>query len=416
VNSTPPVRRSSLDLVVMFLALFLLLQFGLPYFFPNIFGSKDVQKQGVVLTSQSASFTFGHHPVLLVENNMTEDFDLPNRCPQPPVDIAYIDHDESGKEVLTDFMPDSTAIPCEAHPSVPAGKTVQLSLAPWKYSLFDRVGTYEASLAVTGTGGLTNQVATVRFEMVEPGGFTTLFRGLVTKPLLNGLIFIASFMPEYNLGLAIILLTIIVKLLLLIPNQHALEGQRKMQLIQPKLDELKKKYKDDQRKLQEETLKVWKEYKINPLQSCLPMLLQFPILIGLFFVIRDGSVLELSRHLLYGPYQDLSWHFGTHFLGFDLTKPSIFIFPPLLVILQFIQMKLAFAKQKKKSNVIDMSEPKKKWSPENINQQTIMLYVLPLMIGFFALKFQAAVSLYWGISTLFGIAQQMYVNREKIRV
>lgn len=400
----------------MFLALFIVLQFGLPRLFPTIFGNNNMPAQSIELTS-AESFTFGHHPVLTVTNTMKEDFTLPDRCPQPPVNISFVDQDGSGQEVLTDLMANETSIPCEPSPVVPAGKSIAISLAPWKYSLFDRAGTYEASLSVvTGTGDIVNQVATTRFAMKEPGSFTKLFRAIITKPFLNGLIFIASFMPGYNLGLAVILLTIIVKLLLLIPNQHALEGQRKLQLIQPKLDELKKKYQDDQKKLQEETLKLWKEYKINPMQSCLPMLLQFPILIGLFYVIRDGSVLALSHHLLYAPYQDLSWHFNPHFLGFDLTKPSLFVFPPLLVILQFLQMKLAFAKQKKKQTIIEASAPKKRWQLPEMNQQTVMLYVLPLMIGFFAIKFQAAVSLYWGVSTLFGIAQQLYVNREKIRV
>src|SRR5205814_497411 len=100
-------------------------------------------------------------------------------------------------------------------------------------------------------------------------------------------------------------------------------------------------FKDNQVKMQEETMKLWKEHKVNPLQSCLPILIQFPVLIGLFYVIRDDANLALSRDFIYPVYQHLSWNFSTHFLGLDLTQPNFWIFPPLLVALQFFQIKLS---------------------------------------------------------------------------
>jgi YidC/Oxa1 family membrane protein insertase len=235
--------------------------------------------------------------------------------------------------------------------------------------------------------------------------------------MLNFLVLIASKLPGYNLGIAIILLTVLIKLLLYMPTQHAMEGQRKMQAVQPHLDAVKKKHKDNPQKMQEETMKVWKEHGVNPFQSCLPMLIQFPVLIGLFFVIRDGAVLELSQHLLYGPYQGLPWTFGTDFFGLDLKEPSILIMPPSLMIMQFFQMKMTFARAKKKQDSASQASQKKKkdGKKEPLGQteiqQRVMLYGLPLMIGFFAIKFPAAVSLYWGVSTVFAIGQQFVVNR-----
>jgi YidC/Oxa1 family membrane protein insertase len=179
------------------------------------------------------------------------------------------------------------------------------------------------------------------------------------------------------------------------------------------MDELKRKYSDDQKRLQEETLKLWKEMKINPLQSCLPTLLQLPILIGLLYVIRSGVAIETARHLLYPFYLSLpAQYFGHTFLGLDLLKPNLFIMPPLLVVLQFIQMKMIMNKTKKKDEIVVQPTVKKPLA-ERLDQQTIMTYVLPLMIGFFALKFPLAVSLYWGVSTLFGIVQQWFVLRKK---
>jgi excinuclease ABC subunit B len=96
----------------------------------------------------------------------------------------------------------------------------------------------------------------------------------------------------------------------------------------------------------------------------------------------------------------------------DLLKPNLFIMPPLLVVLQFIQMKMIMNKTKKKDEIVVQPTVKKPLA-ERLDQQTIMTYVLPLMIGFFALKFPLAVSLYWGVSTLFGIVQQWFVLRKK---
>jgi len=160
-------------------------------------------------------------------------------------------------------------------------------------------------------------------------------------------------------------------------------------------------------------MKVWKEHGINPFQSCLPLLIQMPVLIGVFYTVRDGSILELSKHLIYPFYQHLDWTFGTTFLGLDLLKPNVYIFPPLLVILQFIQMKLTFAAAKKKRQQSG-EKAKNEGDKSQQLQQQMMLYGLPLMIGVFAFQFPAAVSLYWGVSTLFAIGQQMVVNREKI--
>ena len=105
----------------------------------------------------------------------------------------------------------------------------------------------------------------------------------------------------------------------------------------------------------------------------------------------------------------------------DLLQPNFFILPPLLVILQFLQMKLTFAiadrKKAKNANVVEVKKKGEKDPASAMQmQQKMMLYLLPLMIGFFALKFPAAVSVYWGVTTLFGIGQQMIVNREHLRV
>lgn len=412
-------RFNFLEFALIFAIVYLLTQFALKTFFPDKYGAENVP-QGIILSPVDATVKGGHHPLLTLKNKTEDDLVLADRCAKglPPVDVFFVDNPEESDEVVRPLEPkEDVAIPCDALTNVPAGGKVQIDLASWKYSLFDEYGTYEVRLPIEGT---EEDELTTRLSIHEAGTITKIFRTFITRPFLNFLIFIASLLPGYSLGAAIIILTIIVKLLLFFPTQHALEGQKRMQAVQPKLEEVKRKFKDDPQRFHQETMKIWKEYKVNPLQSCLPMLIQFPILIGLFFVIRDGSVLELSRHLIYEPYQDLPWTFGTNFLGLDLLKPNIYFMPPLLVALQFTQMKLSFAiskRKKEKEKVIDVGkkkEKKKEPASQQEMQQKMMLYGLPLLIGVFAIQFPAAVSLYWGISTVFAIGQQLVVNRKTL--
>ena len=440
--ATAKKRGNLLQFALIFAAVYLGSQLVLQMFFPDKFNGDKKQTQGIELHMVDDTVKIGHHPELEIKNNEPESgrtVTLTERCPDPPLNVYYVEGAGTGAEKFIRMTATGAVTGCAAvleSLTVTPGNTAKISLAPWKYTLFSRLGTYEVrvpagaveaapSTGTTASGAIqTKDVLTARVEMQEAGPFTQAFRVFIMKPFLNALIFIASLLPGYNLGFAIIILTIIVKLILYIPTKHALEGQKKMQLLQPKLEELKKRYPGDAKKVQEETMKLWAEHKINPFQSCLPTLIQFPILIGLFYVIRDGSVLELSRHLIYPMYQHLNWGFNTNFFGLDLLKPSYYLMPPLLVVMQFLQMKLAFTindrKKAKQNGVIDVTPKgeKKKEEPASAQQlqQKVMLYGLQLMIGFFAFQFPAAVSLYWGISTLFGIGQQVLVNREHLTV
>ncbi len=402
----PSTSRSRfLDFLLIFIGTYLLLQLVMKIFFP---AQQGAVQSGLVLSLQQAGMRTGHYPSIVLHNKSASGITLPARCPAPPVDVYRLSATGAAVGPLSGS---GLAVPCVASGvTVAPGASATVSLAPWKYALFGEPATFNLELpkevaAKAGSGAVTHATLT----MTQPGTFVQLFRAFVTKPLLNLLVLIASIVPEHDLGVSIILLTVVIKLLLFLPTQHALEGQRKMQLLQPKIEEIKQKHKGDAQAINTETMKLWKENKINPFQSCLPILLQFPVLIGLFYVIRDGSVLSLSREFLYSTYQHVAFHFDTQFLGFDLTLPSKKVFPVLLVVLQFLQMKLSFHIAKRKKG----GEPQKT-DPATDAQQKVMLYVMPLMIGVFAFQFPTAVSLYWAISTLFGIGQQLVVNRKTL--
>ena len=433
-----PKKKSQLfEFVLIFAIVYLVSQYALKIFFPQQFGDKSAQTP-IVLTAKNV--TLGNNLTVTLQNNTEKPFTLPVRCPLPSLDVFGVADAGAPGEKLTPLSSAANTVACDAKATTVApGKTAPIDLNPWKYSIFGEPGVYEirvpgemkktekteksqkngiASGSSPSFSSSSSGSVTTRFTLSAPGFFTKLFRTFITKPFLNFLILAASILPGHNLGIAIIILTLLVKLLLFLPTQHAMEGQRKMQLMQPKIEALKEQYKGNNEMIQKETMRLWKEHGVNPVQSCLPMFIQFPILIGLFYVIRDGSNLALSKDLIYSFYTHLDWNFGTDFLWLDLGKPDpYYIISVLLVLLQFGQMKLSFViserKKKASEKIIDVGSKKaepKSASAQNTQQQ-VMLYGLPLMIGFFALQFPAAVSLYWGVSTIFAIGQQIVVNR-----
>lgn len=413
--STPAKKPSSrlLDFAIIALLVFLATQ----YLFPKFFGEDQAGQTtpSVEVSMEDATLIPGQDPILVVQNNLPTAVTLVGGgCPLPPVTIRF----QGMPDALTDIDPGAPIVECVDPAPIPPGDSAKLNLGPWKYSGFSENGTYHLAYSIeTMSGGNVLPVSdgAVLVERVDQGVFGKAYATFITRPFLNFLVFVASVLPGYDLGVAIILLTLAVKILLFIPTQHSLEGQKKMQLLQPQIEAMRKKHADDAVKMNQEIMKLWKENKINPMQSCLPLLLQFPVLIGLFHVIRDTHDLALSKHLLYSWFDGITWTFDTAFLGLDLTASHAWIFAPLLVIMQFVQMKLTFyIADKKKAKKIDEATHQPD-NPQDM-QQKIMLYALPLMIGFFAFQVPSAVSVYWFVSTLFAIGQQLIVNREHLKV
>ena len=231
------------------------------------------------------------------------------------------------------------------------------------------------------------------------------------------MMFLTSIMPGYRFGLAIIAMTILIRLILLAPNQKALKAQQSMMKIQPELEEIKKKYAGNQEKIAQETMLIWKKHKVNPVGGCLPLLLQLPILIALFYVVRSGFT-PYQGYILYTFLEtvDLA-KVSTDFFGIiDLQDVSIFWLPVIVGLLQFTQLKLSFARRKKSKHgkeVIDVGDKKKEPQAQDPMQMMSksMMYFMPVMIGLMVASLPSGVGIYMMVSTLFGIVQQYVVNK-----
>lgn len=230
-----------------------------------------------------------------------------------------------------------------------------------------------------------------------------LYHALLFQPLLNLLIWLYNLIGD--IGLAIILVTVLIRLILLIPSQRALKSQKVLQDLQPKLEEIKKRYKDDKKKQSAEMMKFYQEKKINPLGSCLPMLIQLPILFALYSVFMKGLKAD-SMQFLY-PFVAQPEHINTMFLGFlDTLKPNA-VLAVFAGALQFIQSKMMMAKSKKQSspslgglgNMGGM-----------ISKQ--MTYLMPAMTVFIALSLPSGLALYWATTTAVAILQQWVIMKK----
>ena len=200
-----------------------------------------------------------------------------------------------------------------------------------------------------------------------------------------------------------------------------LESQKKLQKIQPKIKAIQKEYKADQAVLGQKMMELYKTEWVNPMGSCLPLLIQMPILIGLYWVISGITDPSNLYHLysIFGSFQPSS--IVTTFFGLNLSQVggiTAIVFGLILGFTQWVQAYMSFhytTKDKKESK-----EPKKEiepGSPEAIldpeMMQKMMLYMLPVMLAVSAYFFPLGVGLYWFIGTLFVIAQQWYVNNKQ---
>jgi YidC/Oxa1 family membrane protein insertase len=159
---------------------------------------------------------------------------------------------------------------------------------------------------------------------------------------------------------------------------------------------------------------LWKKHKVNPGAAILPVLIQFPILIALFFVVKDG-LMAYNSYLLYPIALLQEFDFSSidfHFFYLNLSRPDPYFALPLLIgALQFWQMKSMMNKRKKKKKEKGEEKKKGEINPQE-SMMNMMTYFLPALIVVFSASLPSAVALYWGVSTVFAIGQQKLLQKK----
>lgn len=297
--------------------------------------------------------------------------------------------------------------------SVAANQTEHLSFDP----LYKVFSTKPGKYIVTMKTAFWDRM--VAFTLSSPGSFRSTLSTIVYEPIYNLFVALLTWIPGHSLGWAIVIITLIIRLILLFPQQHMLESQKKLQKIQPKIKAIQKEYKGDQAVLGQKMMELYKKEWVNPMGSCLPLLIQMPILIGLYWVI-SGITDPSNFYHLYSIFVDFQPHrIVTTFFGINLSQVGGITAVVFGLILGFVQWVQAYMSFHYTTKAKDPKEPKKEVDPDSMEavldpelMQKMMLYMLPVMLAVSAYFFPLGVGLYWFIGTLFVIAQQWYVNNK----
>jgi len=230
-----------------------------------------------------------------------------------------------------------------------------------------------------------------------------IFNTILYQPLFNALVLLYQFLPGNDFGIAVIALTLLIRLLLSPLMLQSLKSQKSLSKVQNKVQEIQRQYKDDKDKQIQEITQLYQEEKINPIGGCLPLLIQLPVLIALYRVFWKGLQPE-SLNYLYSFIPEPK-SINSYFLGIlDLSQPSS-ILALLAALGQFYQTKMMqghIKKGPKKKEVSDQVS-------EMISKQT--LYFFPALTFFILLRMPSAVGLYWIITILFSIFQQYLIYK-----
>ena len=237
-----------------------------------------------------------------------------------------------------------------------------------------------------------------------------LYHTFFYNPLYNGLVFLIDVLPAWvDVGIAIVIFTVLVKLILYPLSKAAIKSQIAMKELQPKMGEIKRKYSDKTQQSME-TMKLYKEAGVNPFSGIFVLIIQIPIILALYKIFLSGGLPNISADLLYS-FVNVPETINMHFLGIDLIKKSL-ILALLAGISQYFQIKFSIPEIKKTfANVGSAS-----FSDDLTRMMSVqMKYVLPVVVFFASYGVNAAIAIYWTTSNLFAIGQELVVRRKLIK-
>ncbi len=234
-----------------------------------------------------------------------------------------------------------------------------------------------------------------------------LFQLIFTQPIFNVLMLLYNLFG--SLALSIILLTVIVRLAMFPLTLKQLKSTKATQAIQPLIADVRKKYKD-QKEQYAAMQAIYKEYGVNPAAGCLPLLVQLPVLYGLFFALRfifEATHLATINNFIYPflpkltelPNVLMPWFGGPINLAQTNSSQHIILLPLLAGIATFLQLRMSQPRTRPGATKDAMTQ-----------QMAIMQYIMPLVTVFFSWQFQAGLALYWTTTSIFSMVQQYFVT------
>ena len=237
-----------------------------------------------------------------------------------------------------------------------------------------------------------------------------MFNTLFLQPIYNTVLVFINIIPNHDIGIAIILTTLLVKLVLLPLNLSSQRSNYLMKEAQIEIDEIKTKYKGDNKKLAEETMALYKKKKINPLSSIFGLIIQIPVFFALYFVFSDGVIFKENLIYSFVSFPENLKHLAFGFI--DLTKTYWF-----LGVLTAVTMYIFSKRQADAFKNIKQTKDSEKKEPDfktvfAKNMQMQMTYFLPVVSGVSAALFPAVIGVYWVTNNILNIFQDVYIKRK----
>ncbi|MEK7133767.1 MAG: YidC/Oxa1 family membrane protein insertase [Patescibacteria group bacterium] len=232
-----------------------------------------------------------------------------------------------------------------------------------------------------------------------------LFHTIVYDPLYNGLVYLVGAIPSHDMGLAVIALTIVARIIIYPLSKRAIQTQMAMKKITPEVEKIKEKYKDNREEQGRAIFALYRERDVHPFASFGLILIQFPVLIGLYWVFYAGGLPQVDPTLLYS-FVHMPTAINMEFLGaIDMGQRSLLI-AVLAAITQMVYSRLSMG-------------PRGSQTPTEATLSSDMArsfdlqarYVLPILIGVIGYTITAAAPLYWITSNLFMIGQEFAAGR-----
>ncbi|HTK11840.1 MAG TPA: YidC/Oxa1 family membrane protein insertase [Ktedonobacteraceae bacterium] len=260
------------------------------------------------------------------------------------------------------------------------------------------------------------------------GAILDLFNLVFTYPIFNGLVVLYHLFGDF--ALSIVVLTVIIKLILFPLTLQQLRSTKAMQALQPQIAEIRKKYGKDQQGVAQATQQLYKEYGVNPVAGCLPLLIQLPVLYGLFYaldgIVRQNNLQVINSHIYsfipkfaHMPDLTFSWFSWLSFLhpilpgvpwSFPLNLPDpTHILPILAGLATFISLRMS---QPKPVQLTQTKSSSASGNVADVSAQTMktMQYIMPLFTVFIGWNFPSGLALYWTVSSIFQAIQQYFVT------